>query len=130
MTAPPPGEWMQIAVADEGSDALVGDAAVHRLAAQPDTYEVGTTFAPAHQGKGYATEAIAALVDRLFDSHRAHRVFAQTDGRNRGAQRVLKRLGFRHEGTAKEADWFKGEWTDLMTFAVLAHEWRSRPDRS
>jgi len=29
-------------------------------------------------------------------------------------------IGFRHEGTAVDADWFMGEWTSLATWATLA----------
>jgi RimJ/RimL family protein N-acetyltransferase len=119
---------MQAAVADKESDALVGDV---RCIAWRDS-RIPTSWGPRsrlHHRKGYATEA-TVVVDYLFGSCNAHRVFANTDGRKLGAQRVLQRLGFRHEGTAVDADFFKGEWTDLMTFAVLAHEWPRRSDGS
>lgn len=120
--APGTGEWLQIAVRDAASGELLGDLAVHSLADQPDTYEVGVTLAPAARGRGVATEALGALVDRLFTEHRAHRVFATSDARNDAVARLLIRLGFRREGRNVDADWFKGEWTTLDTWAILARE--------
>jgi RimJ/RimL family protein N-acetyltransferase len=37
------------------------------------------------------------------------------------------RLGFRCEARLVEADWFKGEWTTLRTYAILRREWSPRP---
>ena len=55
-----------------------------------------------------------------------HRVFAQVDDRNVAVQRLLDRLGFRREGRLVEADWFKGEWATLCSYALLDHEWATR----
>ena len=97
----------------------MGDVAVHALVDQPDTYELGVTMAPASQGLRYAAEALRAVVDELFGEQSAHRVFAVTDARNEPAARVFRRLGFRHEGRNIDADWFKGEWTSIDTWAML-----------
>jgi len=72
-----PGAWVQVAALDRASGELVGDCAVHVLADQPATAEVGVTFAPAAQGAGLATEALAAVVTRLFEDHGLHRVYAE-----------------------------------------------------
>jgi RimJ/RimL family protein N-acetyltransferase len=92
---------------------------------QPQTAEVGVTLAPARQGSGLATEALGAVVSRLFDQHDMHRVYAQADDRNVAVHRLLERLGFRCEARLVEADWFKGEWTTLRTYATLRREWRA-----
>jgi RimJ/RimL family protein N-acetyltransferase len=52
-------------------------------------------------------------------------VTAVTDDRNEAAQRLLTKVGLREEGRLVEADWFKGEWTTLRLYAVLASEWRA-----
>lgn len=119
---PSAGEWLQIGVRDAASGALLGDVAVHTVADQPDTYEVGVTVAAEHQRRGVAGEALGAVVAALFDDHGAHRVIATSDQRNAAVARLLTGLGFRHEGRAVEADWFKGEWTTLDTWAILARE--------
>ncbi|GAB2647766.1 GNAT family protein [Gordonia jinhuaensis] len=116
------GQWLQIGVRLRDAPTLVGDLAVHALAEQPDTYEVGVTVAPAGRGRGLATEALDALVGELFETQRAHRVCAITDVRNAPAAALLTRLGFRHEGRAVEADWCKGEWTSTDSWAMLRRD--------
>ena len=112
---PTPGEWLQLAMHD--GDTLVGDLAVHALEHQPDSFELGVTLGI--HGLGYATEGMLALVDHLFERHGAHRVVAESDARNERVAALLQRVGFRHEGRAVEADWFKGEWTTVDNWAIL-----------
>ena len=118
-----PGPWVQVAALDRATGELRGDCAVRVVDDQPRTAEVGVSFAPASQGSGLATEALRAVVTRLFEDHDMHRVYAQADDRNLAVQRLLERLGFRCEARLVEADWFKGEWTTLRTYAILRREW-------
>ena len=120
-----PGVWVQLAAIDRLSGTLFGDCAVRVVADQPATAEVGVTLAPDRQGSGLATEALAAVITKLFDEHELHRVYAQADDRNFVVHRLLERLGFRCEARFVEADRFKGEWSTLRVFAVLRREWES-----
>lgn len=121
---PMTGEWMQFGIRRGG--LLIGDVAVHPLAEQPDTYELGVTVAPAAQGGGVARRVLVAVVEHLVARRGAHRVIASCDARNDAVRRALGAAGFRHEGTAVDGDWFKGEWTSLETWAVLAREIAAR----
>jgi RimJ/RimL family protein N-acetyltransferase len=124
-----PGRWIQVAAVDRASGALCGDCAVHVESSPPRTAEVGVTFAPETQGRGLASEALAAVVTRLFEEHDMHRVHAEADDRNVAVHRLLERLGFRCEARLVEADFFKGDWCTMRTYAVLRREWsRPRPD--
>lgn len=118
-----PGPWVQLAATDRVSGALCGDCAVRVLADQPRTAEVGITLAPDHQGRGLASEALAAVVTRLFEAHELHRIYAEVDDRNLAVQRLLDRLGFRCEARLVEADWVKDAWSTLRVYAVLRREW-------
>ncbi|PYY33292.1 N-acetyltransferase [Curtobacterium sp. MCJR17_055] len=119
---PSSGSWLQLAVRETGSDVLLGDLALHRLEDQPDTFEVGVTLARSSRGRGIATEALAALLDHLFDDEHAHRVVAFCDLRNDAVARLLTHSGFRQESRQVDADWFKGAWTTLDGYALLARE--------
>lgn len=119
---PASGEWMQFGIRSTSGD-LLGDVAVHVLDDQPDTYELGVTVSPAAQGRGVARAALGATIDHLVGERGAHRVILTLDERNAPMRRVCSALGLRHEGTARDADWFKGEWTTVETWAVLGSEW-------
>ena len=49
---------------------------------------------------------------------------AAEDGDLTAVHRLLEHLGLRCEARLVDADWFKGEWTTLRIYAVLAREWR------
>ncbi len=119
---PPDGGWIQLAVRSRGSGALLGDVGVHRVPDQPDTFEIGVTFARSSQGQGLATEAVNRVLTFLFTEATAHRVVAFCDARNDAVARLLRRVGFRQESRQIDADYFKGEWTTLDGYALLEGE--------
>lgn len=118
-----PGEWLQLAISEREGGRVCGDCAVRVLPDQPGTAELGVTLARGSQGRRLATEALAALIPEVFARRDMHRVFAEVDDRNVGAQRVLERLGLRCEARLVEADWFKGEWATVRIYAILEREW-------
>ena len=124
-----PGAWVQLAAVDRESGDLYGDCAVRVLDDHPATAELGVTLAPDAQGRGLASEALAGVMQALFEHRSFHRLYAETDDRNVAVHRVLERLGFRCEAHLLEADWFKGEWTSLRVYALLRREWQSAASR-
>lgn len=121
-----PGRWFQIAVADRADDRLLGDIGVHVLAAEPRLAELGVTFARGAQGRGHATEALRALIRRLFTEETRHRLHASIDPRNARSVALFERLGFRRESHFRRSVWAKGEWCDDVVYALLAEEWSGR----
>ena len=124
-----PGEWFQVALSARGDGlqgGLVGDLALHLDADEPRQAEVGFTLAPAHQGKGYATEALTGLLDWAFPAFGLHRVIAVTDALNAPSAALLGRVGMRQEAHWVENVFFKGAWGSELQFAVLAREWAAR----
>ncbi len=119
-----PGTWFQFAVSLTPSGLLIGDVALRTSRADARQGEIGFTFAAAHQGQGYATEAVRAVTQYAFVELVMHRVISRTDARNLRAQRLLERLGFRREGELRESVWFKGAWATDLVYAQLESEWQ------
>src|SRR5207247_2680842 len=63
-----PGGWVQFSVEERTSGLLVGDVGLSPADGEPGVIKVGYTIAPAFQRRGYATEAVGALVAYAFDS--------------------------------------------------------------
>jgi RimJ/RimL family protein N-acetyltransferase len=102
----PPGDWLQIAIADTASDTLLGDIGLH-LHADGQALEIGFTLARAAQGRGLAAESVGLALQAVWAGTPAQRVLGITDARNLASVRLLQRLGFRPLATL-EAD-FRGE---------------------
>jgi RimJ/RimL family protein N-acetyltransferase len=117
------GDWLGAAVVERESGLTVGDVALHWVSERDRTAEIGFTFEPRWQGKGFATEAARALVDWAFTSAGMHRVIGRTEARNAASARVLEKLGMRLEAHLVENEWIKGEWQSEFVYAVLDREW-------
>jgi RimJ/RimL family protein N-acetyltransferase len=117
MTDPAEPGWYQYAIDRDGT--VLGDIGVntHENLMQAD---LGYTLATAHQGHGYATEAVQRMLRHLFLDRGLHRVSAECDARNERSAKLLARLGFRQEGLRVQHTWIKGEWTDDLLFGLLA----------
>jgi RimJ/RimL family protein N-acetyltransferase len=67
------------------------------------TAEVGYSVLPQHQGHGYATEMVGALVGWALAQVGVQRIVAQTQPENVASVRVLSKLGFRAVGPGEES---------------------------
>jgi RimJ/RimL family protein N-acetyltransferase len=121
-----PGTWFQLGIVNVASGQLVGDCGLHFRLDEPRQVELGITLAPAHQGSGFAAEALHSVLEYVFASLGKHRVSAVTDVENRAAASLFRKLGFRREGHFVEHVWFKGAWSSEYLFALLHREWQER----
>jgi RimJ/RimL family protein N-acetyltransferase len=114
--------WFQWAVELTAEKQLIGDVGVglHENLLQAD---LGFTLARDRHGQGYATEAVRAVLDRLFTVQGVRRVSAECDARNVASARLLDRLGFTREGFLRSNTFIKGEWTDDLLFGLLSSDW-------
>jgi RimJ/RimL family protein N-acetyltransferase len=114
--------WFQYAVELADGQRLIGDVAVH-LHDNLMQAEIGFTVAAAYQRRGFAVEAVTAVLDRLFREQGLHKVAGECDARNKPSAALLERLGFTREGLLREQTFLKGEWTDDLIYGLLAGEW-------
>lgn len=73
----------------------------------------------------YTTEAARALVGWGFDVVGLHRLRAVIAVGNEASLRVIKRLGFRVEGTMREAERVGIRWHDALLYGLLASDARA-----
>ena len=88
---------------DRSSHVVVGGCGFKGPPAD-ETVEIAYGVGPTHQGKGYATEAAAALVTMAFASGRVRLVCAHTLPVPNASTRVLTKCGFRHVGAVMDPD--------------------------
>ena len=118
------GEVLNLVIELAQTRALVGDCVLFwRSQGQA---EVGYVLNPAYHGRGYATEAVAALLRLGFADLGLHRVAARCDARNTASARVMERAGMRREAHLVQSEFIKGEWTDELIYAILRSEWAAR----
>lgn len=114
------------AIVDTSSEAFLGR--VHLLRAQPLTgsIEVGAVvYSPGLQRTVAATEAQYLLAEHVFDTLGYRRYEWKCDSLNEPSRRAGLRLGFREEGTWRNALVTKGRNRDTTWFAMTDADWPS-----
>ena len=107
----------------KNENRLIGDMGIIFTGHERMQVEVGCTLNKAFQGKGYATEALTAMVNHFFMTLKKHRIVASIDPRNTASIRLIERLGFRKEAHFKESYFLRGEWVDDIIYAMLDKDW-------
>jgi ribosomal-protein-alanine N-acetyltransferase len=98
MAANPAGRgWCARAIVGLGDGAVVGHAGFHGPPEDVGRAEIGYTVLPAYRGRGYATEAAAALV-AYAQAQGLSVVFATVAPGNAPSLRVVAKLGFVQTG--------------------------------
>jgi RimJ/RimL family protein N-acetyltransferase len=122
------GQSLTLGAVLAGTGELIGDVVLFFHSRKHRAGEIGYILNPDFAGHGYATEAARALLALGFDGLGLHRIVARIDERNETSARVARRLGMRHEARLVRNEWFKGEWSTELDFAMLAEEWPEHRD--
>ena len=128
------GQWARTELTDQGqaltlgaqvgeTGELAGDVMLFWHSREHAGGELGYVLNPALGGRGYATEAANLMLRLGFEELGLHRIVARIDERNEASVRLARRLGMRQEARLVHNEFFKGEWSTEVDFAMLAGEW-------
>ena len=130
------GQWARTELTGEGQSLtlgaevsqtgeLAGDIILFWHSEEHAGGEIGYVFNPSLGGRGYATEAVTMMLRLGFEELGIHRIIARIDERNDPSVRLARRVGMRQEARLVENEFFKGEWSTELDFAMLAAEWHA-----
>ncbi len=112
------------AVIERTSGKALGMASFLRIDAAHGVIEIGHLhFAPALQRTAVASEAMYLMMARAFDELGYRRYEWKCNDLNSPSRAAALRLGFRYEGTFRQAQVVKGHNRDTAWFSILDSEW-------
>ena len=112
------------AILDAPTRRPVGVASYLRIDPAMGVIEVGhLNYAPALQGTAAATEAMWLMMRRAFEELGYRRYEWKCDTFNVPSRVAAERLGFRYEGTFRQAVVMKGRNRDNAWFSITDGEW-------
>jgi len=79
-------------------------------------------FAP-HNGRGYMTQGLAAVLLDAFENQGLHRLEANIQPGNKASRSLVERLGFRVEGFSPRYLKISGRWRDHERWAITIEDW-------
>lgn len=112
------GAPFMLAAALKETDEMVGEIVVMP---NEGTISLGYTFSYRHHRKGYAFEALSALITHLHERYPKWDFVSFTEPENEASMALLKKLGYRDMGyiPSMESRAF-GKWTTPDTEAEIA----------
>lgn len=115
---------MHYAVIDRASGRAVGAFALMRIDPAHGVVEVGyVAFSRALQRTPISTEAQYLLMKYVFDTLGYRRYEWKCDALNAPSRKTAQRLGFRYEGTFRQAIVYKGRTRDTAWFSIIDPDW-------
>ena len=88
--------------------------------------EVGYALSTPFQSRGVMTEALAILLEDLFQNTLLERVEARCAVENVGSQRVLEKSGFEREGRLRAYFKLRGRRVDNYLYSLLRDDYLAR----
>ncbi|HEY1555146.1 MAG TPA: GNAT family protein [Kofleriaceae bacterium] len=120
------GRGVTLAIARRGEpDRLIGSASLRRYV-RDRRAELGYWLGAEEWGKGYATEAGAAMLELGFRELRLERIYAHVLAGNAASCRVLDKLGMIAEGIRRNHVRKGRRLHDVHLYGLLRTEWRAR----
>lgn len=117
------GSLYQWGIAVKADDRVIGTCTLAGVSAEHRRAEIGFALGRAWWGKGYATEAIGALLDFAFETLGLRRIEADVDPQNQRSARCIEQFGFQREGYARERYLIDDAVFDSVLYGLLRREY-------
>ena len=111
-----PSSW---GVMLKDSGRIIGTIGFMWFSESNSSAEIGYSFARPEWNRGYATEALHAVMRSAFSSLPLNRLEAQHDLRNPASGRVMEKCGMKKEGILRQRVLNKGEFIDVAIYSIL-----------
>ena len=116
-------DFLFYAIVDQGSGRAIGLASYMRIVPAHGCIEIGNIyFSPLLKRTTAATESMYLMLRNVFDLG-YRRCEWKCDRLNEASRQAALRLGFRFEGTFRDAVVYKNRNRDTDWFAITATEW-------
>lgn len=117
-----PRDEVSLAVELRSECKVIGTVRLSIVDRRTRTADLGFVFNRKYWNRGYASEAVNAILGAAFMTLGLHRVWATCDIRNIGSWRVMEKAGMRREGVFRCDVFQKGQWRDSYLYARLEGE--------
>ncbi len=121
---PSPDSARFIITAKDGSPAGWIAHFLTRFGGYATSKEIGYMVSPEYRRKGFASEAVAMMVDYLFMEKELVRIQAVIYEGNIGSKRSLEKAGFKKEGVMRKMLYGFGQYWDGTLYSILREDWK------
>ena len=109
-----------LGIAEKDSNEVIGDLWVY-LIENDRMAQVAVRLSKEKQGRGYGTEALAAMTRFCFTNTELQRLWTKVDVRNTASTRMLEKCGYTREGLIRQGK-MVNTWCDYYVYGILASD--------
>ena len=126
-----PRERFFLKIVDQQTGRHIGEVGYTIVARTPggNIANLGYFLRPEMWGKGYASEAAAALIDYAFTKGGIWRIETGCLAENRASEGVMRKCKMIREGELKQAVWHEGQWKTRLIYRLLRSEWEAQHEK-
>jgi RimJ/RimL family protein N-acetyltransferase len=117
--------WLTLTITEKATGNKVGVTGFYPEWEPYQQAELGFLLSPKSQGKGFGRESTLAVIDYAFNQCNFHKLIATVTEGNTPCFKLLKKLGFIHEGTLRDNFKLLGNWCNDLKLGLLKHEYES-----
>jgi len=104
------------------NNKCIGAIRINKIEKKASCGVLGYELHPEYWNSGYATEALAAVVNHAHQVMCLNRLEAWTTLDNTPSEKVLLNNGFQYEGTQRAKVWFRDRFWDIQLYGRLADD--------
>lgn len=119
------GDFFDWALVERECGRMIGTCGFTRFHYEYDCAEIGYVINPAFWGRGYATEAVNAVIRFGFQRLELNRIEARFIEGNAASRRVMEKSGMTYEGMGRQNAYIKGEYRNVGTCSILRRDYFS-----
>ena len=123
---PQESQPMGMEIEVDGDWVLIGNFGFFDFDKIAHSAEIGIVIGEKkYWGKGYGSKALKLILDFGFKTLNLNRIALRVYSYNERAIKAYNKIGFKLEGTMREAIFFEGEYHDIHIMGILRKEWQS-----
>ena len=108
----------------ERDNKLIGELKFHSIRWFNRKAMLSVILIEEYQKKGIGEEALKTAIKFAFEKMNLHRLEAEVIAFNEPSKKLVEKLGFRLEGTLREAKYSEGKYWDIYRYGLLRKEYK------
>ena len=113
------GNSMCWSVTLHGQDKMIGKCILFNFSQKNHRAEIGYILNRDYWRRGFAQQALEAVIEFAFNTLKLHRIEADVDPENAGSLGILEKLRFEREGLFRDRWYQSGKWVDSVMLGLL-----------
>lgn len=118
----PREDYYRWAIIEQSTQTCIGQIAFFLVDSKNHFGEIEYCIGSQFHRRGYATEAVRSIVDYGFEKINFHKIQVSHKEMNLASQGVIKKVGFKYEGTFRDYFYMDNTYVSRLYYALLKGE--------